>query len=105
MGGPVPADVKVQQEKVAWADAFAFVCPVFWMNLPANMIGWIVRVFSYGFAYKLNDEGWKGHVVRPDRAVKAEKSPGDESNLFLGKGLRGFRHAGRDGKTDMPVRL
>lgn len=62
VGGPVPADVRAQQEKVAWADAFAFICPVFWMNLPANMIGWIVRVFSYGFAYKLTDEGWKGHV-------------------------------------------
>ncbi len=62
IGGQVPADVKVQQEKVKWADAFAFICPVFWMNLPANMIGWIVRVFSYGFAYSLTDEGWKGHV-------------------------------------------
>lgn len=62
MGGPVPADVQEQQKKVAAADAFAFICPVFWMNLPANMIGWIVRVFNYGFAYELSDEGWQGYV-------------------------------------------
>lgn len=74
VGGPVPADVKAQQEKVAWADAFAFVCPVFWMNLPANMIGWIVRVFSYGFAYKLTDEGWKGHVAGRVGLLKQKKA-------------------------------
>ncbi len=74
VGGPVPDDVKAQQENVAWADAFAFVCPVFWMNLPANMIGWIVRVFSYGFAYKLTDEGWKGHVAGRIGLLKQKKA-------------------------------
>jgi len=53
VGGQAPPDVLEQQRKVAAADAFAFICPVFWMNMPANMIGWIVRVFSYGFAYQL----------------------------------------------------
>jgi len=57
VGGPVPDDVLEQQKKVAAADAFAFICPVFWMNLPANMISWIVRVpgvekVDYVFFYR-----------------------------------------------------
>ena len=63
VGGPVPADVLEQQKKVSAADAFAFICPVFWMNLPANLIGWIVRVFNYGFAYELTEDGWRGHAA------------------------------------------
>ena len=62
VGGSAPPDVLEQQRKVAAADAFAFICPVFWMNMPANMIGWIVRVFSYGFAYQLTKKGWQGHA-------------------------------------------
>ncbi len=74
VGGPVPDDVKEQQEKVAKADGFAFICPVFWMNLPANMIGWIVRVFSYGFAYRLTEEGWRGNVSGRIGLLKQKKA-------------------------------
>ena len=30
------------------------------MHFPALVKGWLERVFSYGFAYKLNEQGWKG---------------------------------------------
>lgn len=73
-GGAVPPDVQEQQKKVARADAFAFICPVFWMNMPANMIGWIVRVFCYGFAYRLTEQGWQGHVSGRVGLLKQKKA-------------------------------
>jgi NAD(P)H dehydrogenase (quinone) len=57
-----PADVRVQQAKVAKADGFIFVAPVFWMAFPAILKGWMERVFSYGFAYTLTREGWDGYL-------------------------------------------
>ncbi len=53
-----PKDVLAQQERVARADGLAFIAPIFWMNFPAILRGWIERVFSYGFVYTMSEEGW-----------------------------------------------
>jgi NAD(P)H dehydrogenase (quinone) len=55
-----PKDVVEQQKKVAEADVIVFITQVIWMHFPAIMKGWLERVFTYGFAYKLNDAGWQG---------------------------------------------
>jgi len=57
IGFETPKDVLEQQEKVAQADALAFVYPVIWMNFPAILKGWLERVFNYGFAYNLTEAG------------------------------------------------
>jgi NAD(P)H dehydrogenase (quinone) len=55
-----PKDVIMQQQKVAQADILVFITQVFWMHFPALVKGWMERVLTYGFAYKLNENGWKG---------------------------------------------
>ena len=55
-----PKDVINQQKKVAEADVLVFITQVFWMHFPAIVKGWMERVLTYGFAYKLNESGWKG---------------------------------------------
>jgi len=55
-----PKDVVKQQKKVAEADVLVFITQVFWMHFPAIVKGWMERVLTYGFAYKLNENGWKG---------------------------------------------
>ena len=55
-----PKDVLQQQQKVAQADVLVFITQVFWMHFPAIVKGWMERVLTYGFAYKLNEKGWKG---------------------------------------------
>lgn len=55
-----PKDVLVQQKKVSEADILVFITQVFWMHVPAIVKGWMERVLTYGFAYKLNESGWKG---------------------------------------------
>jgi NAD(P)H dehydrogenase (quinone) len=55
-----PKDVLKQQKKVSEADVLVFITQVFWMHFPAIVKGWTERVLTYGYAYKLNEKGWKG---------------------------------------------
>jgi NAD(P)H dehydrogenase (quinone) len=58
-----PPDVAEQQEKVARADALAFVAPVYFVGFPAILKGWIERVFSLGFAFGMTAQAWRGDVA------------------------------------------
>lgn len=62
IGKHKPKDVLEQQALVADAEALIFVAPVFWMGFPAILKGWVERIFTYGFAYTLDREGWKGNL-------------------------------------------
>lgn len=73
-GGRLPADVVAQQEKVAWADVLVFIAPVWWMHFPAILKGWVERVFTYNFAYRMTDEGWKGDVKDRVGLLKHKKA-------------------------------
>ena len=58
----MPKDALAQQEKVAAADALAFIAPVHFCSFPAILKGWIDRVFTYGFAFGLTSDGWHGDI-------------------------------------------
>ena len=47
----VADDVKVEQEHVLWADLLVLVHPIWWIDRPAILKGWIDRVLALGFAY------------------------------------------------------
>jgi NAD(P)H dehydrogenase (quinone) len=57
-----PRDVAVQQQKVAQAEALAFVSPVYFLGFPAILKGWIERVFTLGFAFGMAPEAWRGDI-------------------------------------------
>jgi len=57
-----PADAKAQWEKVKAAEGLVFIAPVIWLGFPAILKGWFERVFAYGDAYALSEEGWDGRV-------------------------------------------
>lgn len=57
-----PRDVAEQQQKVARADALAFIAPVYFVGFPAILKGWIERVFTLGFAFGLKPEAWRGDI-------------------------------------------
>jgi NAD(P)H dehydrogenase (quinone) len=57
-----PRDVAEQQEKVARAEALAFIAPVYFVGFPAILKGWIERVFTLGFAFALKPEAWRGDI-------------------------------------------
>jgi NAD(P)H dehydrogenase (quinone) len=55
-------DVLEQQQKVASAEALAFVAPVHFLSFPAILKGWLDRVWTPGFAYDLTAEAWRGDI-------------------------------------------
>src|SRR4026208_1182236 len=65
-------DVLVQQQKVAAAEALAFVAPVHFLSFPAMLKGWLDRVWTPGFAYDLTPEARRGdiHGRQPKRTHK-----------------------------------
>jgi NAD(P)H dehydrogenase (quinone) len=62
-----PKDVLAQQEKVAAADGLAFIAPIYWMNFPAILRGWVERVFTYGFVYAGGDATRREYLQRAYR--------------------------------------
>lgn len=69
-----PADVAVQQAKVARADALAFISPVYFVGFPAILKGWIDRVFTLGFAFALKPEAWRGDISGRMPLLRHEKA-------------------------------
>jgi len=57
-----PKDVLEQQKKVAWAQGIVFIAPIFWMHYPAILKGWIERVFTFGFAWGLEQKAYQGDI-------------------------------------------
>ncbi len=57
-----PKDVLREQERVRAADGLVVIAPVYWFGFPAILKGWIERVFTHGFAYRLTVQGWQGDV-------------------------------------------
>ncbi|MFH1858289.1 MAG: NAD(P)H-dependent oxidoreductase [Candidatus Omnitrophota bacterium] len=58
--GAVPQDIQTEQDFVRKADTLIFVHPVWWFGMPAVLKGYIDRVFSYGFAYRVTKKGLEG---------------------------------------------
>lgn len=74
LGKRGPKDVREQQEKVARAQALAFICPVWFVGFPAILKGWIERVFTLGFAFSLTSSGWRGDIRGRIGLLKHEKA-------------------------------
>ncbi|GAB3299131.1 NAD(P)H-dependent oxidoreductase [Parasphingorhabdus pacifica] len=55
--GELSEDIRVEQEKLAWADAVVFQFPLWWYGMPAILKGWFDRVFVKGFAYGVRENG------------------------------------------------
>ncbi|NUP30934.1 MAG: flavodoxin family protein [Streptomycetaceae bacterium] len=49
---PVPAEVAAEHARLAAADVWAFVYPVWWNDCPAVLKGWFDRVWTVGWAYR-----------------------------------------------------
>ncbi len=77
-----PKDVIAQWEKVKNARGLAFIAPVFWLHFPAILKGWFERVFSYGDAYALTPEGWRGEVTGRVPLLQHEKALIISTTLF-----------------------
>jgi len=77
-----PKDILVQQQKVANAQALAFIASVYFVGLPAMLKGWIERVFTLGFAFGLTAEAWHGDIEGRLPLLKYEKALTIQPTIF-----------------------
>ncbi|MDP4164463.1 MAG: NAD(P)H-dependent oxidoreductase [Bacillota bacterium] len=63
-----PADIKAEQDAIAWADQLVFIYPTWWTNMPAMLKGYIDRVFLNGFAFKYTENGAEG-LLKDKKAI------------------------------------
>ena len=82
--GTPPADIQTEQELIRWADAIVFVYPIWWSGMPAILKGYIDRVFSFGFAYTVDETGPRG--LLGDKKVYIVNTTGadEETNTEYG---------------------
>ncbi|MBF0487555.1 MAG: NAD(P)H-dependent oxidoreductase [Nitrospirae bacterium] len=83
--GKAAADVKIEQEHIAWANVISFVHPIWWTGLPAILKGYIDRVFSFGFAYKIGETGVAG--LLNDKKVLIINTTGTPEEMYAKSGM------------------
>ena len=81
----VLADVKREQDYIDWAETITFIYPIWW-QIPAMMKGYFDRVFSYGYAYRLEGDEPKG--LLPKKRVLKYNSMGTPRAVYEKNGLR-----------------
>jgi putative NADPH-quinone reductase len=59
--GDVPPELQTYVDKLKSAQILVFVYPTYWSGMPAQLKGWLERVFMHGVAFRLNDK----NKVRP----------------------------------------
>jgi NAD(P)H dehydrogenase (quinone) len=83
----VPEDLRLEREKVKWADFIIFQFPMWWTSVPAIMKGWFDRVFAANFAYGpgvYNHGNFKGK-----KAMLSFTTGGKHLDSYGPKGLKG----------------
>lgn len=55
LDGTLAADIRIEQDKLRAADTVVLQFPLWWYGVPAILKGWLDRVFTSGFAFRLKD--------------------------------------------------
>jgi NAD(P)H dehydrogenase (quinone) len=84
-GQRMPRDVLDQQASVSDADAMVFVGPIHGWSVPAILKGWIDRVLSHGFAYRLDETGNAEGLLHHQKALFVV-TMGFPEQVFRGSG-------------------
>lgn len=50
-------DIEKEQEDIKKASKIVFQFPMYWYNVPSALKNWMDKVFSYDFAYIIDEEG------------------------------------------------
>lgn len=78
------ADVAALQGDIAWADRLFFTYPIWWYGRPAILQGYLDRLLSYDFAYKV-ENGTPIGLLKHDRALVFQTTGMPES-VYNGNG-------------------
>lgn len=86
--GEFMADVVVEQNYIQWADEITIMYPLWWNAFPAILKGYIDRIFTNGFAFRINGNGPEG--LLKEKGVRLITTAGmseeslESSNVYEG---------------------
>ncbi|MEE4198433.1 MAG: NAD(P)H-dependent oxidoreductase [Bacteroidales bacterium] len=78
--GKICPDILVEQSYIEWADELTVIFPLWWNAFPAILKGYIDRVFTNGFAFKVTPRGVEG-MLKGKRVRLITSAGMDESSL------------------------
>ncbi|HEO64897.1 MAG TPA: flavodoxin family protein [Spirochaetes bacterium] len=78
MGGTIPDDIKKEHEDILWAEGLVFIYPVWWIDRPAQLKGWIDRTMLQGFAFDYSPEGMPTGLLKHQKAMVITTTGGPE---------------------------
>ncbi len=92
--GKIPQDIKVEQDHLLWTDVIALFHPIWWIDRPAILKGYIDRVFTFGFAYGYGPSGPIG-LIKGKRSI-IFTSAGSTQEHFDASGKMGAIRVAQD---------
>ncbi|HNV85808.1 MAG TPA: NAD(P)H-dependent oxidoreductase [Candidatus Omnitrophota bacterium] len=78
--GKTSPDILKEQAYVKESDVLIFIYPVWWYGMPAILKGYIDRVFSHGFAYRITEKGIEG-LLKGKKVVIFNTTGGPEEHF------------------------
>jgi NAD(P)H dehydrogenase (quinone) len=80
-------DLRMEQDKLNWADLVIFQFPLWWFGLPAILKGWVDRVFANGYAY--GGGRWFGNGAFTGKKGMLVITAGGPETAYQSDGIQG----------------
>jgi NAD(P)H dehydrogenase (quinone) len=80
--GKYPKDIKIEQTHVRWSEIITLIGPIWWGGFPANLRGYMERVFCLGFAYDKTPRG-----LLADKKIFSINTIGAPAKVYEDAGL------------------
>lgn len=77
-------DVVKEQEELAQYSKVVFQFPMYWYSAPSILKAWVDSVYSYGFAYEINDAGEFQALALRDKSFQMIVTMGAREDAFEG---------------------
>ncbi len=77
-------DVYAEQDALLQADKVVFQFPLYWFNCPPILKEYLDMVFSYGFAFELDEYGYSARALK-DKEFMLAVTAGGEEELYNAK--------------------
>jgi NAD(P)H dehydrogenase (quinone) len=81
-------DIRMEVDKLFWADLIIFHFPIWWFSMPAIMKGWVDRVIIKGPLY--NRERWYSTGVLKDKKALIAMTTGAPETAYCKTGINGY---------------
>lgn len=95
--GQLPAEVRIEQQKLLDAELVIFQFPLWWYSVPAMLKGWFDRVFASGFGFDVIDPATGLPRKYGDGVLVGKRAL---ISVSLGEGLRSIAPRGMSGDLD-----